>query len=155
MTEVMAEALAEVRVTHARLQLAELDALRSLRRASSLGVSQTRLAGVLKVSQPAVSGMLAKQVEVAALYPEGRHGSSPYEVAERYAAGQITRDQLVAELGSWDYVPQDRARGLDDDVLVYRQGSFDEVERAADDGLIDDEAYDAIIEASEGARSGS
>jgi hypothetical protein len=30
--------------------------------------------------------------------------------------------------------------------------SHPEVERAADDGLIDDEAYDSIIEASEGAR---
>lgn len=155
MTDLMAEALAGVRVAHAREQLAELDELRALRIASSAGVTQVRLAAELKVSQPAVSGMLVKQLEVAALYPEGRHGSSPYEVAVRYEAGEITREELVAELGSWDYVPQDRSQGLDDDVLVYREGSFDEVERAADDGLIDDEAYDAIIEASEGGRSRS
>ena len=77
----------------------------------------------------------------------GFSGASPYEVAQRYAAGLLAREQTVDELSRWPYKPQDRTEGWDD-LLLTVPGSFDDVISAADHGLIDDGMYEAILDAS-------
>lgn len=138
-----------------RADLAERDKLRAVRVARDLGATQQALAQVLGVTQPAVIKMLGRQSVMAPLIPAGRSGATPYEVAERYAAGLIDRDAMRAELGSWDYTPRHLSAGLADDVGVEDEGSFDDVLRAGRRGLIDDEDYELIADAYEArARTG-
>jgi hypothetical protein len=138
-----------------RADLAERDKLRAVRVARELGATQQALAQVLGVTQPAVIKMLGRQPVMAPLIPAGRSGATPYEVAERYAAGLIDRDAMRAELGSWDYTPRHLPAGLADDVGVEDEGSFDGVLRAGRRGLIDDEDYEVIADVYEArARAG-
>lgn len=68
--------------------------------------------------------------------------SAPYESAESYARGDISRDELIHRLTTWRYLPSEtRTIGLHDDILNVIPGSFDEIEAASLDGLIDEEIY--------------
>jgi hypothetical protein len=76
----------------------------------------------------------------------GFSGASPYEIAERYSAGEITREQLVEELVRWEYRPARATDGLD--WMTGDSGEFSEtVGRALDEGLIDDATYDEVLRA--------
>jgi hypothetical protein len=132
-----------------REDLARRDKLRAVRAATELGVTQVRLADVLGVTQPAVTVMLKRQPLSAPLIPMGHSGATPYEVAERYAAGLIDRDAMRAELGGWDYAPLDRTADLADDISVVDPQSFDGVEMAVHRGLIDLDDYGVIAKAYE------
>jgi predicted transcriptional regulator len=132
-----------------REDLARRDKLRAVREATELGVTQVRLADVLGVTQPAVTVMLKRQPVSAPLIPVGHSGATPYEVAERYAAGLIDREQMRAELGGWDYAPLERPAGLGDDISVVDPQSFDGVEMAVHQGLIDLDDYGVIAKAYE------
>ncbi|GAB3615890.1 hypothetical protein GCM10027416_04470 [Okibacterium endophyticum] len=67
---------------------------------------------------------------------------SPYESAESYARGEISRNELIYRLTSWHYLPSEtRTTGLHDSLLNFVPGSFDEVAAAFDDELIDEETY--------------
>lgn len=73
---------------------------------------------------------------------------APYESAESYARGEISRDELIHRLTTWRYLPSEtRTTGLHDDLLNVVPGSFDDIHAAIDDGLIDDEIYTLVIEA--------
>ncbi|PPF66465.1 hypothetical protein C5C18_08730 [Rathayibacter tritici] len=75
-------------------------------------------------------------------------GPGPYEAAESYRCGEISRDELVQILTTWRYVPSEqRTAGLHDDLLNFVPGSFDEVEAAFDDELIDEALYSIALEA--------
>lgn len=65
---------------------------------------QRTVARALGVSQPAISRLLS-QAEVRGVkpLPEGFSGASPYEIAERYAAGDIDREAMIRELSAWPY----------------------------------------------------
>lgn len=120
-----------------------LDYLRELRRLSA-GMSQTDLAQSLGVTQPTISAALKSAAKVPDLL-EGFSGASAYEIAQRYAAGEIDRDQLVDELTRWEYVPTPHTEGPYDDLLILPEGTFEEVGRALDQGLIEGETYDVIL----------
>jgi len=126
-----------------------LDYLRVLRRLSG-SMTQTDLAQSLGVTQPTISAALKSAAKVAEPR-EGFSGASAYEIAQRFAAGEIDRDQLVDELARWDYVPTPRTDGYDD-LLIIPEGTFEEVARACRDGLIDGETYDVILHASAARR---
>ena len=81
---------------------------------------------------------------------EGFSGADPYEIALRYAAGQLSRERLVDELSRWDYAPDRRPpHPLDDGVIL---GDWKEyLVPALDHGLIDDATYEAIRAARSGA----
>ena len=121
-----------------------LDELRAVQVLSKT-MSQTELAKVLAISQPAVN----KALKAAAKVPEVREGfsgGSPYEIVQRFAAGQIGREQLVDELGRWEYARTSATDGVDwlaDEPV----GTFEEVGRALDEGLIDEDTYTAILDA--------
>jgi transcriptional regulator with XRE-family HTH domain len=137
------EAVDRARRSRLRARLAQVDYLRDLTEATALGASQTEIARELRVTQPAIS----KALRGAATTPpvlEGFHGGSPYEIAERYAAGELTREQVVDELARWPYTPADPGDGVD--WMTYDPGTFDDVVRARRDGLLDTETYDAVLE---------
>ena len=122
-----------------------LDYLRVLRRLSG-SMTQTDLAQSLGMTQPSISSALKSAAKVPEPR-EGFSGASPYEIAQRFAAGEIDRDQLVDELTRWEYVPMPHTDGYDD-LLILPEGTFREVARARRDGLIDGETYDVILHAS-------
>jgi hypothetical protein len=87
--------------------------------------------------------------------PEGFSGASPYEIAERYAAGDIDRDTMIRELSAWPYATNKGAAAAaaewESTPYLDTPGSFAEVGRAFDEGLIDGDAYDQILDASDEA----
>lgn len=132
--------LAEVRVRYLRSTLERLDYLRALR-ALGKTVSAREVADAFVTREDVVKQAMvaATQVDDAV---EGFSGASPYEIAQRYAAGMLTREQLVDELSRWDYPPRDRTDGWDTLVLGV-PGGWDEVSRARRHGLIGDDEYAA------------
>ncbi|UNX53942.1 hypothetical protein MF406_13335 [Georgenia sp. TF02-10] len=88
-----------------------------------------------------------QRARAAPALPEGFTGASPYEIAERFAVRELTREQVVDELTRWPYDPSPTSDGYDA-LIVNQSGthSWGEVERAADDGLIDEDIYDEIGE---------
>lgn len=73
-------------------------------------------------------------------------GAGPYEIAQHHAAGDITREQLLDELGHWKYEPDSNPTDGYDTLIISAPGSFEDVGRAYDDGLIDAQLYDEILE---------
>ncbi|GED11307.1 hypothetical protein [Cellulosimicrobium cellulans] len=137
---------AVVRLRH-RQVVDRLDELRLVRRLADT-MTQTEIAQVLAISQPAVNKKLRAAARVPNL-PDGFSGASPYEIAERYVAGQIDRDRVIDELARWPYASTPKTDGFDwlvEDVA----GTFEEVGRALDDGLLDGDTYDAVLAAKTG-----
>jgi len=133
---------ARVRQLRARRAVDRLDELRALAVLAEQ-LPQAAIAKALAVSQPAVSKRLREAVAVPAVRP-GFSGASAYEIAQRYAAGLLSRERTLEELSLWPYAPPDRGDGVD--WLSYRAGEFQEqVGRAFDQGLIDDAMYDELV----------
>ena len=108
-------------------------------------MTQTEIAHTLGISQPAVSDMVKKAPRLA--IPEGFSGAGPYEIAQRYAAGLIDRAQVIDELSRWEYAPTQPTDGVDWVTADDPEQTFAAVVRAADDGLLDDATYEAILDA--------
>ncbi|MFI5436403.1 hypothetical protein ACHMZP_31945 [Rhodococcus baikonurensis] len=134
----------------AREAVAHMGFLRNLRQLHADGVTQKRLAEVNGVSQPAISQMLQRaRIEAPDIRP-GTHGGTPYEVAARRAAGEITQETMRAELIGWEYQkPMPSSAYPDvDDVRPHAAGGFNnQVGRALTDGFLTDEDYDVILDA--------
>jgi hypothetical protein len=77
---------------------------------------------------------------------EGFSGATPKEICERYAAGEISREQLVDELVRFPYAPRGETDGYDS-LLVDPPGSFAEVEEAGFSGLIGLDEYEQVFKA--------
>lgn len=73
--------------------------------------------------------------------------TDPYEIAKRYAAGDITREQLIEALVSLPYSAKPQVTdGVD--TLMVRDGdaaSFDDVSRAYRERLIDSSIYTTVL----------
>ncbi|WP_369745622.1 hypothetical protein [Paenarthrobacter sp. AMU7] len=141
----------------AREDLGRLDYFRALQDAVQSGLPQRDIARALQITQSAVSQALTRAASrgVKAI-PEGFSGASPYEIAERYAAGDIDRDEMVRQLSAWPYVKapdhaDQLAREWKAILPPNPPGTFDEVGEAFDKGLIDGDAYDTILDAAEDA----
>lgn len=147
-------ALNNARRARARRELGGLDYIRAVRSAVEAGAGQRDIARALGIAQPSVSQLL-KQADSRGVkpIPEGFSGASPYEVAERYAAGDIDRETLIRELSSWPYVKNEGAAAAaaewESTPYLDTPGSFAEVGQAFDEGLIDGDAYDLILDASD------
>lgn len=139
------EVVARARRARAREHVGNLDYLRGLLEANALGMSQSELARRFGLTQPTIYSSLRTASSVPPVRP-GFSGGSPYEIAERFAAGDIDRERLVDEMVRWDYRPARPTDGLD--WMTGDSGEFSEtVGRALDQGLIDDETYDEILHA--------
>lgn len=134
-----------------RAELDQLDYRRELVRLASLGGTQRQLAEALGISQPSLSSALKTAQKVPPVRP-GFSGADPYEVCQRYAVGQLAREQLVDELTRWEYIkPEPVEHGFFDDLRFTTPGSFDDVVRACTSGLIDGELYDILLDPSSAA----
>lgn len=111
-------------------------------------VNPSELSRHLGISQPSVYDTLKKALKLAQV-KDGFSGATPYEIAQRFAVGEIGRDELIDQLARWEYAPEGHTDGYDS-LIVDPPGTFEEVIRAADDGLIDDTTYDAILTKAEG-----
>lgn len=116
--------------------------LRALRTAAQ-GTTQTQLARQIGISQPSVYSALKSAAAVPDVRP-GFSGATPYEIARRYDAGELTRKQVIDELGRWSYRPGSPSDGYDWTTLD--PGEFEEVGRAVTEHLIDAAAYDEILD---------
>lgn len=126
-------------------QVAHLDYVRAVVEVRAQGLTQTEIARELGVSQPAVSQLLSSAGRTAGAVREGFSGGSPYEICERYAAGQIDRARVVDELARWPYEQGDPGDGFD--WLTYEPGEWhQQVVPALDEGLLDDATYDAVLD---------
>ncbi|GAB2454884.1 hypothetical protein HD599_003025 [Conyzicola lurida] len=137
--------LGRARALRLHLDLARLDYLRLLRRLAET-LTAVEISDRTGSSPSHVSAALAEAADIAEPVA-GFSGASPYEIAQRFADGQIPREQLVDELARWDY-PLEQGTHDDFDALVVSvPGSFDEVTDAAGHGLIDGATYDEILNA--------
>ncbi|UUL75526.1 helix-turn-helix transcriptional regulator [Pseudarthrobacter sp. Fe7] len=150
-------AIDQARRALAREDLGRLDYIRALREAVQQGLGQREIARALHITQSAISQALTKaESKGVKAIPEGFSGASPYEIAERYAAGDIDRDEMIRQLSAWPYVKSpDHTEQLATEWKAILPpdppGTFEEVGEAFDKGLIDGEAYDIILDASEDA----
>ncbi|WP_299168999.1 hypothetical protein [uncultured Arthrobacter sp.] len=146
-------AIEAARRAKARRELGKLDYVRSVRAAAE-ELDQAAIARELGVSQPSISKLLAG-AEARGVKPvsDGFSGAGPYEIAERYAAGDIDRDAMIRELSSWPYPRNEGAVAAaaewESTPYMDTAGSFAEVGQAFDEGLIDGDAYDRILDASD------
>lgn len=135
------EAVASARRAKSRTVVSRLDYLRELRRLAG-SLTQVELARNLGVSQPTISDSLKTAAKVAEPRA-GFSGADPYEIAQRYAAGDLSREQVVDELARWEYRPWAPTDGYD--WTTGDEGEWEEtVGRALEEGLLDDETYTAI-----------
>lgn len=72
--------------------------------------------------------------------------STAMDVVHAAADKRISREELVRILSSWHYEPQYRTAGLADD-WEFRDNSFDVVEYAFMNDLIDENDYERIVRA--------
>jgi hypothetical protein len=75
---------------------------------------------------------------------ENFSGATPEEICRRYAAGFLTREQLVDELARFPYVKGGTTDGYDT-LIVDPPGAWSEVDDAARLGLIDDAIYEEVF----------
>ncbi|PPF14678.1 MULTISPECIES: winged helix-turn-helix transcriptional regulator [unclassified Rathayibacter] len=116
--------------------------LRALRRAAE-DTTQRQLAQEIGISQPSVNSALKSAAAVSDVRP-GFSGATPYEIAQRYDAGELTKEQVIDELGRWSYRPGSASDGYD--WTTADAGEFAEVRRALSEHLIDVDTYDEILD---------
>lgn len=126
------------------LELTQTDLRREMQHLSTLPLSQREIADSLGVSQPALSKAL-KRAENVKSVPEGFSGASPYEICQRYAVGQLGREQVIDELTRWPYTPIPAGDGYE--LIVHPPGTVEEVVHAFYNGLIDKSIYEEIYNA--------
>jgi len=139
--------IARARQLRARQEVDHRDELRTIRELADLGMTQRLIAEALCVTQQAVSYALKCPTPQPA---QGFSGASPTEICQRYAAGllsrepTLSRDDAIDELSRWDYTPLVYSDGYD---WNGQSGSFiAEVVPACDNGLIDEDMYQAILD---------
>jgi len=130
-----------VRRLRSRQVVTRVSYLRELRRAAQ-DMTQTQLARLIGISQPSVNSALKSAAAVPDVRP-GFSGATTYEIAQRYDAGELTREQTIDELGRWSYRPGSPSDGYD--WTTADAGEFADVRRAFSEHLIDAETYDEIL----------
>ncbi len=135
--------VATARRMRSRREVSGLDYLRALRQLAG-SMTQVELARSVGVTQPAISAALKSAAKVSEPRA-GFSGADPYEIAQRYAAGDLGRDQVIDELARWDCRPGRPTDGYD--WTTGDVGEFNEmVGKALDDGLLEPDTYDAILD---------
>lgn len=108
--------------------------------------TQVEVAFRLKTNQPQVSRWATKGRTLLKRVESPQLGRTPYHVAERFSRGEISREQVLQALTTWSYLDNETTtEGLHEDLLNYVPGSFDDVQAALLDDLIDEEIYSAAL----------
>lgn len=136
--------VSKARKLRQRMVLDRLDYERELAHLNlNLGVNPTDLSRQLGVSQSAIFDTLKKASKLPPV-KDGFVGATPYEIAQRFAVGEIGRDELIDQLARWTYAPEGHADDYHS-LIGDPPGSFEEVISARRHSLIDGVTYDAII----------
>lgn len=131
-----------LQIVRARGAICSFDRARIIRYGLLSGrLSQKAIAAELGISQARVSQIAAEEADL----PEGFSGATPTEIAQRYAVGEISREQAVDELGRWPYAKSHRPDEYDD-AWEPGPGTWADVEDAHRHGLISDEMYDEALD---------
>lgn len=69
---------------------------------------------------------------------------TPDELCQRYADGALAREQLVEELAQYPYATMPMTDGYDW-LTVDPPGTWSEVSRAIDQGLIEEDVYEEVF----------
>lgn len=129
-------------VAAAASELAELRRLREVARAAEQGRTQRDIAAKLGVSQAGVHKMLIRARHTRDLFTP-----QPWEVALRYAAGEIGRDEMLTTFASW---PWTTSHFTDPPEVQwpeqYVRGSWNDLVSAVDHGYISDEDYQVVFD---------
>ena len=136
-------ALDHVRGSLEKIKLAELDFHRALNTAAHTGVDHRDLAKAARMSPRELSLALDRNYAVRDI-AEGFSGSGPYEIAQRYAAGEIDRAQVIEELRRWPYAPMPDIGPLDD-FIPDAPGSSEELTAAYCQDLIDRSIMEEVL----------
>jgi len=132
------EYLNQVVAARARMELASLDFKRTIQDAAE-HLRQKTIAEWARLSEPRVSQIVHRTDRLR----PGFSGSSPTEVAQRYAAGEISAQQTVDELSRWEYRPMPAVDPFNE-TWDPGKGTWLEVEDAWFARVITDAMYDAI-----------
>lgn len=127
-----------IRLRHHR-EVVTLDQRRALLEVVAAGATARDIAALLGISQHAVTALL-QSAEGTPPVLEGFSGATPLEIAQRYAAGLIPREQVVSELVAFPYTPTPSASAWDD-LVVDPPGAWSELETAQGLHLIDASIY--------------
>jgi hypothetical protein len=131
----------------AREHLLRLDRLRLIDKAQNEGFTLRQIADLLEISATQVH-RLAQRV----LQQPGELERTPQEVIYQRSAGVITDDEMMDTLVHWDYTYGYVPTEGDQQVDAYAKGSWDEVRRAYRRGLLTDDEWDILFEATRTAR---
>jgi len=148
--------VAGVRQLRHRQLLDRLDYLRGLRRLAAR-MTQSELARALGLTQPSISSALKSAAKVADPRP-GFSGASPYEIAQRHTAGELSRERMIDELSRWDHDEAEtsdrsgthvtgraRTRNFPGSTEDGGTGTQLELRRAVRDGLLDEDTCQLIM----------
>ncbi|WP_257890318.1 winged helix-turn-helix domain-containing protein [Rhodococcus sp. USK10] len=131
----------------AREHLLRLDRLRLIDKAQNEGFTLRQIADLLEISATQVH-RLAQRV----LQQPAELEYTPREVIYQRSAGVITDDEMMDTLVHWNYtygsVPTDGGQQVD----AYAKGSWDDVRRAYRRGLLTDDEWDILFDATRTAR---
>lgn len=159
--------LAAIRRLRHRHIIDRLDYLRGLRRLAA-GMTQADLAKELGLTQPSISSALKSAAKIPDP-PAGFSGASVYEIAQRFTAGELGRDELVDQLSRWpDATAFDRLSALESldspdsvdsldhpdsagppdgvDGAEKEHGPLRELSKALRDRLLDEAVYRAVLD---------
>lgn len=99
------ELVADLRWERAREKAANIACLRRLRQLHELGFTPRELASITNDTETSINDMLRRaRIDAPDVRP-GTHGGTAYEIAVRYAAGEIDREVALRELIEWKYEP--------------------------------------------------
>lgn len=124
-------------------EVATLDYKRLLKAAGEQ-MTQTRIASILRVSQPAIATALKRAAKVPNAVEDFK-AASPHEVCQRYAAGLISRDEVIRELVAWPYKSKPKVNEFGE-LEGTTEGTFVEVQNAVSFGLIDYDIYEEVLD---------
>ncbi len=123
-------------------ELADLRLLRAVVRAREQGRSQSAIAAKLGLTQPGVHKMLIR----AGVTPEVGE-RTPWEVVLGYAAGEMTRDQMLDTLAGWAWTvttfPGEDGNPMSEAI---ERGSWEDVGRAVRAGYLSEGDYVELFE---------
>jgi hypothetical protein len=105
-------------------------------------MTQADLARALGLTQPSISSALKSAAKIADP-PAGFSGASVYEIAQRFTAGELSRDELIDQLSRWPESSGSEHGGrmaVDSHVE-----SLHDLGMALEDGLLDVAAYQAVF----------
>lgn len=141
MTDTDSQIIDQARRQHLRAMLADLDFLRLIAQIDTT-TDRRRTARQLVMSEPELDDRIRQAATIAPI-AEGFSGAGPLEIAKRYTADLLSRDEVIDELSRWEFATRPQTDGIDW-LTVDVPGSVEELEEAESAGYIDMSIYKSV-----------